>query len=134
MDCVEENFLTHLVREPAREGIPLDLFLVHKDWWVMSWLKVVMGTKWQFSILRELRRWVSRTSTSRGHFGLFRGLFERVPWAAILKGKGVLEGSTFFKMEILKALEQAVPMCQKMSQGRKTNLAEQRDSFLLRSR
>jgi len=33
-----------------------------------------------------------------------------------MKGKGVEEGWTFFKKEVLKAQEQAVPMCRKMNQ------------------
>lgn len=44
----------------------------------------------------------------RAHFGLFRRLVERVPWEAVLRSKGIQEGSAFFKKEILKALEQAI--------------------------
>ena len=51
----------------------------------------------------------------RADFGLFRRLVDRVPWEAVLKGKGVQEGWTFFKKEILKVQEQAVPMCRKTS-------------------
>jgi len=46
-------------------------------------------------------------------FGLFRKLVERVPWERVLKGKGVQADWTFFKEEVLKAREQAVPMYQK---------------------
>ena len=45
-----------------------------------------------------------------------RGLVDRVPWEAVLKGQGVWEGWTFLRKEILKVQEQAVPMHQKMSQ------------------
>jgi len=66
---------------------------------------------------------VSRTATSdfqRADFGLFWSLVDRVPWEAVLKGKGVQEGWTFFKEEVLKAQEQAGPMCHKMNrQGRR---------------
>ena len=51
----------------------------------------------------------------RADFGLFRGLVDRVPWEEVLKGKGVQEGWTSFKKEIIKAQEQAIPMCQKTS-------------------
>ncbi|KAK4810837.1 LOW QUALITY PROTEIN: hypothetical protein QYF61_008809 [Mycteria americana] len=51
----------------------------------------------------------------RADFGLFRRLVDRVHWEAALKGKGVQEGWTFFKKEVLKAQEQAVPMCRKTS-------------------
>ena len=67
----------------------------------------------EFSILGEVRRGASRTVTldfQRADFGLFRGLVDRVPLEAVLKGKGVQEGWTFFKKEILKVQEQAVPM------------------------
>jgi len=55
----------------------------------------------------------------RADFGLFRMLLERVPWEKVLKGKGVQEGWTFFKEEVLKAQEQAVPMCRKTNQRRR---------------
>ncbi|KAK4823290.1 hypothetical protein QYF61_000450 [Mycteria americana] len=61
---------------------------------------------------------VSKTATSdfrRADFGLFRRLVDRVPWEAALMGKGVQEGWTFFKEEVLKAQERAVPRCRKMS-------------------
>ncbi|KAK4822040.1 hypothetical protein QYF61_006953 [Mycteria americana] len=48
-------------------------------------------------------------------FGLFRGLVDRVPWETVLKGKGVPKGWTFFRKEILKAQEQAIPMYRKTS-------------------
>jgi len=41
---------------------------------------------------------------------LFRGLVDRVYWEEVLKGKGVQEGWTFLKKEILKFQEQAIPM------------------------
>ncbi|KAK4810005.1 LOW QUALITY PROTEIN: hypothetical protein QYF61_004912 [Mycteria americana] len=72
----------------------------------------------EFSILGEVRRGVSRTAPlgfRRADFGLFRSLADRVLWEAVLKGKGVREGWTFFKEEILKAQEQAVPMCRETS-------------------
>ena len=47
----------------------------------------------------------------RASFVLFRSLVDRVPWEAVLKGQGVQEGWTFFKKEILKVQEQAIPMC-----------------------
>ena len=67
----------------------------------------------EFSMLGEVRRGVSRTSTLdfwRTDFGLFRSLVDRVPWEAVPKGKGVQEGWTFFKKEISKVQEQAIPM------------------------
>ena len=47
----------------------------------------------------------------RADFGPFRSLVDRVPWEAVLKGRGVQEGWTLFREEVLKAQEQAVPVC-----------------------
>lgn len=61
------------------------------------------------------RRTVGRTVLlkilGRTDFGLFRDLVGRDLCEAVLKSKGVQEGWTFFSNEILKAQEQAVPMC-----------------------
>jgi len=46
---------------------------------------------------------------------MFRFLVDRVIWEVVLKSKGVQESWTFFKKEILKIQEQAVPKCQKTS-------------------
>ena len=116
---MEKNFLTQLVRQPAREGDPLDLLFMNRVGLVGD---VVFGGRLghnnyemiEFLVLGEVRRGVSRTATldfQRAEFGLFRSLVDRVPWEAVLKGKGVQEGWTFFKKEILKAQEQAIPMC-----------------------
>ncbi|KFQ24942.1 hypothetical protein N332_13039, partial [Mesitornis unicolor] len=62
----------------------------------------------------------------RADFGLFRDLVGRIPWEAVLKDKGVQEGWTLFKKELLKVQEQAVPMC------RKTSWQERRPAWLNR--
>ncbi|KAK4817407.1 LOW QUALITY PROTEIN: hypothetical protein QYF61_013474 [Mycteria americana] len=72
----------------------------------------------EFLIHGEVRRGVSKTATLdfwRADFSLFGRLVDRVPWEAALKGKGVQEGWTFFKEEVLKAQERAVPRCRKTS-------------------
>ncbi|KAK4832087.1 hypothetical protein QYF61_020702 [Mycteria americana] len=86
---------------------------------------IICDSKWQsehemieFLIRGGAARGVSKTATldfQRADFGLFRTLVERVPWEAALKGKGVREGWTFFKEEVLKAQEWAVPRCRKTS-------------------
>ncbi|KAM9649084.1 uncharacterized protein ACIBXB_011576 [Morphnus guianensis] len=128
LECVEENFLTQLVREPPREGSLLDLLFVDREGLAGD---VMVGGRLghsdhemiEFSVLGEVRRSVSRTATLdflRADFGLFRSPVDRVPWEAVLKGRGAQEGWTFFRKEILKVHEQAVPMCQKTSwQGRR---------------
>ena len=70
----------------------------------------------QFSVRGEVKRGASKTITMdfwRADFGLLRKLVEGVHWEKVLKGKGVQEGWTFFREEVLKTQEQAVPMCHK---------------------
>jgi len=56
----------------------------------------------------------------RADFELFKRLVERVPWGSVLESKGVQDGCFFFKKEVLKAQEQAIPLSHKMSpQGRR---------------
>ncbi|KAK4822905.1 hypothetical protein QYF61_023268 [Mycteria americana] len=123
LECVADNFLTQLVSEPTREGAPLDLLFTNREGLVSD---VMVGgclgqsdhEMIEFLILGEAARGVSKTATldfRRADFGLFRRLVDRVPWEAALKGKGVQEGWTFFKEEVLKAQERAVPRCRKTS-------------------
>ncbi|KAK4815580.1 hypothetical protein QYF61_004097 [Mycteria americana] len=124
LECVAENFLTQLVSKPMREGALLDLLFTNREGLVSH--VMVGGCLGQsdheiieFLIRGEVRRGVSKTATldfRRADFGLFRRLVERVPWEAALKGKGVQEGWTFFKEEVLKAQERAVPRCRRTSQ------------------
>ncbi|KAK4806171.1 hypothetical protein QYF61_001094 [Mycteria americana] len=123
LERVADNFLTQLVREPTREGAPLDLLFTNREGLVSH--VMVGGCLGQsdhemivFLIHGEVWRGVSRTATldfRRADFSLFRRLVERVPWEAALMGKGVQEGWTFFKEEVLKAQERAVPRCRKTS-------------------
>ena len=47
-------------------------------------------------------------------------MVESVPWGTVLKGKGAQEGWSYFKEELLKAQEKAIPKSQKTSrQGRR---------------
>ncbi|KAK4816199.1 hypothetical protein QYF61_012664 [Mycteria americana] len=128
LECVADNFLTQLVSEPTREGALLDLLFTNREGLVSH---VMVGgcleqsdhEMIEFLILGNVMRGVSRTATldfQRADFGPFRRLVNRVPWEAALKGKGVQEGWTFFKEEVLKAQERAVPRCRKTSrQGRR---------------
>ncbi|KAM9590842.1 uncharacterized protein ACIBXB_005891 [Morphnus guianensis] len=134
LECVEDNFLTQLVGEPTRGGALLDLLFTNREGLVRG---VMVGGRLglndhemtEFSILGEARKGVSKTTTMdfrRANFGLFKALVERVPWEMVLKGKGVQEGWTFFKKEILMAQDQAIPMCHK------TNCRGKRPAWLNR--
>ncbi|KAK4830725.1 hypothetical protein QYF61_013175 [Mycteria americana] len=123
LERVADNFLTQLVSEPTREGAPLDLLFTNREGLVSD---VMVGgclgqsdhEMIEFLIRGEAARGVGKTATldfRRADFGLFRRLVDRVPWEAALMGKGVQEGWTFFKEEVLKAQERAVPRCRKTS-------------------
>ncbi|KAK4806863.1 hypothetical protein QYF61_012584 [Mycteria americana] len=123
LERVADNFLTQLVSEPTREGAPLDLLFTNREGLVSD---VMVGgclgqsdhEMIEFLVRGEAARGVGKTATldfRRADFSLFRRLVERVPWEAALMGKGVQEGWTFFKEEVLKAQERAVPRCRKTS-------------------
>ncbi|PKU36607.1 adaptin ear-binding coat-associated protein 1 [Limosa lapponica baueri] len=87
LKCMEDNFLTQLVEEPTRGGTLLDLLFTHKEGLVGD---VEVGGRLglsdhemvKFSILSEVRKGVSKTSTldfRRVDFSLFRALVGRVP-------------------------------------------------------
>lgn len=117
-----------LVREPNREGTPLDL-LFAKQKGLLSDEKIGrrLGRRnpemIELAILTEIRRGISRTATldfQRADLGVFRIPVQRVTWEIVLENSSVQEGWTFFGTEVFKAQEQAVPMCWTMSQqGRK---------------
>ena len=68
--------------------------------------------KLQYLVRGEVKRGTSKTTTMdfrRADFGLLRTLVERDPLERVLEGRGVQVGWTFFKEEVLKTQEQAVP-------------------------
>ncbi|PKU42802.1 rna-directed dna polymerase from mobile element jockey-like [Limosa lapponica baueri] len=128
LECIEDNFLTQLVKEPTRGDALLDLLFTNKEELlggveVGGHLGLSDHEMVKFSILSEVRKGFSKTFTldfRRADFSLFRTLVGRVPWEIILHGKGVQEGWMLFKKEILKAQEQAVPMSHKIKgQGKR---------------
>ena len=120
---MQDSFLTQLVREPTRGGALLDLLFTNReglagdvkagDCLEQSDHEIV-----EFSIVGDVRRVTSKTAIlnfQRADLDLFRMLVAGVPWESLVKGKGVQEAWTLLKMEILKAQEQAVPECCKVS-------------------
>ena len=61
---------------------------------------------------------------------LFRRLVGGVPWDSVLKSKGVQDGWSLFKKEILKAQEQADPLSSKMSQRERRSAWMSKELFL----
>jgi len=99
LECMEDSFLTQLVREPTRGGALLDLLFTNREGLVGD-VKVgdCLGQSdheiVEFSILGDVRRVTSKTAIlnfQRADFELFRTLVARVPWESLLKGKGVQE-------------------------------------------
>ena len=112
--CVEDSFLTQLVREATRGGALLDLLLANREGLVGDG-KVgdCLGQSdhgiVEFSVLGDVRRVTSKSallSLQRADFDLFRMLVAGVPWEWLLPGKGVQEAWTLFKTEISKAQEE----------------------------
>ena len=78
LECVGDNFLTQLVREPTREGALLDLLFVNRGLVDDVAVRGRLGHRdheiIEFSILREARRGLSRTDIldfRRADFVLF---------------------------------------------------------------
>ena len=87
LECVEDSFLTQLVREPTRGGALLDLLFTNSEGLVgdvkagdclgQSDHEIV-----EFSILGDVRRVTSKTAIlnfQRADFDLFKMLVARVP-------------------------------------------------------
>jgi len=121
LKCVKDNFQTQLVSETTRRGASLDLLFTDReglvgDVVVRGHLELRDHKMIEFLVCGGVKRGPSKTTTMDfcwADFGLFRMLVERVPGERVLKGKEVQAGWTFFKEEVLKAQEQAVPTCYK---------------------
>jgi len=111
---VEDNFLTQMGRESTSKGTPLDLLFTNSGLVSDVMVGGLLGHSDHEWIVFD--SWRSKQSSSQNCYRRAEfGLVDRVPWEAVLKGKAVQEGWTLLK-EILKAQEQAVPMCQKTRQ------------------
>ena len=111
LECMEDNFLMQMIREPTRGAAPLDLLFTNREGLVGD---VEVGgclgqsdhDMVEFSILGGVRRGNSKTATLsalRKSFELFRRLVGRVLWGSVLESKGVQDGWLLFKKEVLKA-------------------------------
>lgn len=88
----------------------------------------------EFSVFGEVGGGVgNKTATLdfwRANFELFRTMVRRVPWDSVMKGRGFQEGWSLLKKEVLKAPEQAVPLCHIMSQRERRPVWMNREIFL----
>lgn len=110
-ECVGDNFLTQMVKEPTR-GSKLLLFVNRKglvrDGKVGGPLAHSDREMPHFSVHVEPQKRVSRTATldsQRANFKLSRTMVERLPWEIALKGVGKQEGQQFFRKLMLKVQE-----------------------------
>ena len=128
LECVGDNFLTQLVREPTRGSNILDLLFVNReglvgDVKVGGHLRQSDHEMLDFSILVEPQRGVSRTATldfRRADFNLYRTMVERVPWEVVLESVGAQEGWEYFKETVLKVQDLTIPTSRKTSRQART--------------
>lgn len=127
LTCLADNFIAQKVREPTRGSAILDLILTNNDD-LISGVDVVgsLGASdhalLEFVIQRKGQAKSSQTRIldfRRADFGKFREILSMIPWAGILKEKGVNEGWEFLKSEILKAQLKTVPMRRKSKRSLK---------------
>jgi len=113
LECVDDNFLLHVIEEPTRRGVMMDLVLTNKERLVGNVkVKVSLGCRdhemVEFKILREARRVRSKfiTLEFRGaDFGLLRDLLGRIRWDKALEGRGAQESWSIFKHHLLQSQE-----------------------------
>ena len=117
LECIGDNFLTQLVKEPTQGSKILDMLFVHREGLVGD-VKVggCLGQSdhkmIDFLILVEPWRGVSRTDTldfQRADFGLFQTMVERVTWQVVLEDVGAQEGWEYCKEVVLKVRELTIP-------------------------
>ena len=96
LECMEDNFLMQLVREPMRGAAPLDLLFTNRglvgDVEVGGSLGQSDHNMVEFLILGGVRNGYSKTATLdfwRADFELFGRLGGGVPWGSVLESKGV---------------------------------------------
>lgn len=117
LQCIDDNMLLHVTKEPIRRGVLLDLILTNKDrlvgnMKVKSSLGCTDHEMMEFRTLRERRR-VKRKLTNlsfrRVDFDLFNDLLGRVPWDKASEGRGAQECWLVFRIHFLQAQERAIP-------------------------
>ncbi|PKU39022.1 glycerol kinase [Limosa lapponica baueri] len=97
--CIDDNFLTQVVKEPTRRGVLLDVVLANEEG-LMEDVKVggSLGCsdheKIEFRIMGSMRKTPSRIATldfRRADFDLFKKLLGEFPWVRDLEGVVVTE-------------------------------------------
>ena len=105
-----KGLLTQLVSEPTREGASLDLLFINREGLVgdvvlRGHLGLGNHEMLEFLVRGEVKRGASKTTTMdfrRADFDFFGTLYKKLPWERVLKGKGLQEGWTLLKEEVLR--------------------------------
>ena len=116
---VEDNFFAQALSEPARKGALLDSLFVNKEGLVGD---VTVGgclghsdhKEVEFKLFGVMRKKVSIIATvdiKRANLKLHRELLRSVPWEATFEDLGLHESWSVLKNHLLKAQEQAMPLC-----------------------
>ena len=106
LECMEDNFLMQLVREPTSGRAPPDLLFTNRgglvgDVEVRSCLGQSDHKMVEFAILGEVRSGGYKTLDFwRVDFEMFSTMVGRVAWDSVLKVKGAQEGWSPFKEEV----------------------------------
>ncbi|GAB0203516.1 hypothetical protein GRJ2_002817200 [Grus japonensis] len=109
LECIDDNFLLQVIKEPMRRGAMLDLVLTNKERLVGNVkLKGSLGCSdhemVEFKILRAVRRTHGKLTTldfRRADFGLFRDLLGRMPWDKALEGRVAQDSWLVFEDHLL---------------------------------
>jgi len=83
MQCIDDNFLTKVIKEPIRQGAPLDLMLTSKEETVGSSLSSRDHEMVELRILKKREQGKSKTTAlvfRTADSNLFRDLLRRIPW------------------------------------------------------
>lgn len=99
---MEDNILMHVVEEPVRKGVLLDLVLTNKEGPVGD---VKAGGSLgcsdhqivEFRNMEKKIRWTVILDFRKAHFDFFSDLLGGIPWIRTLEGKRALESSLTFK-------------------------------------
>ncbi|GAB0178757.1 hypothetical protein GRJ2_000341000 [Grus japonensis] len=121
LNLLGDNFLSQLLSEPTRKDALLDLLFVNReglvgDMTVGGCLGRNDHKMVQFKIFGVMRKKISRVATldfRRAKFKLLEELFGSVPWEPAFEGLEIHESWLAFENHLLKAQEQAMPLCRK---------------------
>ncbi|PKU49359.1 glycerol kinase [Limosa lapponica baueri] len=125
LQCFDDSFSAHVVEEPTRSGVILDLILTSKEGLVED-IKA-RGShgcsdheKIEFRIMGSMSKTTSRIETldfRRGNLDLFKKLLGEIPWAPVLESRGAQESWLILKYRFVQAQNWCIPKSKKPGKG-----------------